>query len=299
MNERNHFIVLKEYIQEKDFHQIDELKNICADYEKVNLKLELDYRLGMKKEEKKSMGAINEFLYFVDDLLVGYLGIASFGGNAGEITGMTHPAWRRRGIGKKLLALVREECGKRNFKKVLLVCDAASGSGTGFVKASGSVYSFSEYGMNVANKQNVPDSRVVNLRKAEKADGREIARQNAIYFGDVEGPVIVPEDAAVDNNTYMVELNGTTIGKIRVDTDGDSAFIGGFGILPEFRSRGYGREALTAALHMLAKSGICNVSLDVACENANALSLYKSCGFMEHSVMDYYEDKQPERESRN
>ncbi|WP_367114841.1 GNAT family N-acetyltransferase [Clostridium sp.] len=53
---------------------------------------------------------MNEFLYYIDGVLIAYLGISSFGGNNGEINGMTHPDFRRNGLFTKLFQLAIEEC---------------------------------------------------------------------------------------------------------------------------------------------------------------------------------------------
>lgn len=86
----------------------------------------------------------------------------------------------------------------------------------------------------------------------------------------------------------MVELDGTTIGKIAVEFDTASAFICGFGILPNFRGKGYGKAALKEALRMANQKDIHEIELDVESKNGTALNLYKACGFKEQSVMNYY-----------
>ena len=40
----------------------------------------------------------------------------------------------------------------------------------------------------------------------------------------------------------MVELKEAIIGKIKVEYSDNSAFICGFGILPDFRCKGYGKQ---------------------------------------------------------
>jgi len=63
----------------------------------------------------------------------------------------------------------------------------------------------------------------------------------------------------------------------------------GFGVLPEFRGRGYGREILRDMLFIMAESGhLKRLLLEVACENRKALGLYQSCGFRETAVYNYY-----------
>lgn len=285
---RDEVICLKKYINEEDYKRINELKNLCRDGD-INLKLELDYKLNIKKEYDNPLEDINEFLYYVDDVLIGYLGICFFGGNTAELTGMVHPNWRRKNIFNKLYKLALEECKRIKAEKILLVCDNKSSSGLEFIKFAGADYSFSEYGMKLENNNAIEVKASINLKKALNLDGKEISRQNSIYFSSqVEKEVFPEEEEKYNSITYMIELNDRTIGKIRTDLDGNSAFIYGFGILPEYRGLGYGREALKSVLAMLKKQNINIVSLEVAAENSRALKLYKSCGFMEENVMDYY-----------
>lgn len=288
---RDEAICLKKYINEEDYKRINELKNLCGDGD-INLKLELDYKLNIKKEFDRPLNDINEFLYYADDVLIGYLGICCFGGYTTEVTGMVHPNWRRKNIFSKLYKLALEECKRINAEKILLVCDNKSNSGLEFIKSLGADYSFSEYSMILNNNNAIEEKTFINLRKALNSDGKEISRQNSLYFSSHGEKEVFPEEEEKYNSiTYMIELQGRIIGKIRTDLNGSSAFIYGFGILPNYRGQGYGRAALNAALAMLKKQNIIVVGLEVAAENSRALNLYKSCGFVEENVMDYYKIK--------
>lgn len=285
----NQTICLKEYINEKDYKDINALHEICNGNDKVNLKLELDYKLNMFKNPEIGINNISEFFYYVEQTLVGYLGVSCFGGYVGEINGMTHPNWRRRGIFKKLFEIAIHQCSKRMFHKVLLLSDGKSDSGGEFIKAVGGKYDFSEYRMRRASKIIPERIDSIRLRKAVKSDGREIGRQNAIFFNDLEEiESCSEEDEVLNKFTYMVELEGSTIGKINIECSDQSAFIYGFGILPDFRGKGYGKAALKEALHLINEKNIYTVELDVECKNSTALNLYKDCGFEEKSIMNYY-----------
>ncbi|WP_261177884.1 N-acetyltransferase [Anaerobacillus sp. CMMVII] len=61
--------------------------------------------------------------------------------------------------------------------------------------------------------------------------------------------------------------------------------------MPEFRGKGYGKEALIGTLQLIQEKNIYDIELDVESKNDNALNLYKACGFEEVSVMNYYEFK--------
>lgn len=285
----NQSICLKEYITEKEYKQINELQDICNSIDKVNLKLELDYKLNMQKNSGIGLKNINEFLYYVDETLVAYIGISSFGSNIGEINGMTHPNWRRKGIAKKLLKIAIEECNERNFNKILLLTDGKSNSGVEFIKAANANYDFSEYRMKRLNNASSESTNSVKLRKAEKIDGKEVERQNKIFFEGVEdNESSQEEEQTLNEGTYMVELKGEAIGKINLEYSDDLTFIYGFGILPDFRGKGYGKAALKEALCLINEKNINEVQLDVECKNNTALNLYKTCGFEEVSVMNYY-----------
>lgn len=287
--EINEMICIKKYISEKEYKEINDLKEICNLKDKTNLKLELDYKLNRSRDEEIGLKNIDEFLYYVGDDLVSYLGISSFGGNIGEINGMTHPDFRRKGIFKKLFQIAIEECRKRNFNKILLLTDGKSHSGIEFIKSMGGKYDFSEYSMKLLKK--IPSERFdfINLRKVIKKDEKEIVRQNVVFFNDIEGSENFLEEEEKKNKiTYMVELHGEIIGKIRVNYKDNLAFICGFGILPSYRGKGYGRATLVETLYLIKGKNISDVELDVECKNSAALNLYKSCGFEEKSIMNYY-----------
>lgn len=289
----NETILLKQYISEKDYKEISELEKICYSQDKTNLKLELDYRLNLFKKHEIGLKEINEFLYYVDDTLVAYLNISTFGdNNIAEINGMTHPNFRRKGLFNKIFQLAVDECKKRKFNKILLLCDGKSSSGINFITSIGGTYDFSEFRMKCFTPNALESTNSLLLRKAEKHDAKEISRQNSIFSNHSDDWEWSPEqEEAFDNDTYMIELNEKIIGKIVINCADNSAFICGFGILPDFRSKGYGKEALKEALNIINKQNISEIELDVECKNNNALNLYKSCGFEKQSVMNYYEFK--------
>jgi ribosomal protein S18 acetylase RimI-like enzyme len=290
--ELNHSISLKQYISKKDYDQIEVLENLCSIHDNVNLKLELKYKLLQKKDYDESLSDINEFFYYIDNTLVGYLGICSFGAGVAEINGTVHPNWRRLNIFKRLYSLAMEECRRRGFKSILLLTDEKSSSGKDFIKSADAKYSSSEYNMKLTGKHDEESCTSINLRKALNSDAKEISKQNKIFFGVEDVKIPEPEEEEKNNRTtYMIELNDQIIGKIKLTIEKDTGYIGGFGILPEYRRKGYGKESMIAAINLLKDKGISDISLDVVTENSNALNLYKSCGFTEQSVMNYFEAK--------
>ncbi|ESU31761.1 hypothetical protein G3A_14680 [Bacillus sp. 17376] len=74
------WIKLKENINDEDYKIINHLQERCLQNDQTALKLELDYKLGVSVDSSKGVQDINEFLYFDGELLIGYMGICSFGG---------------------------------------------------------------------------------------------------------------------------------------------------------------------------------------------------------------------------
>jgi len=295
-NVQNHSIKLKEYLNQVDYNTITKLQNICLDYDKTTLKLELDYKLASAEETVRATGSINEFMYFDGEILVGYIGICHFGGTHLEVNGMVHPEYRRQGIFKKLFQLTTDEWLRRSIKGMLLLCDRNSAPGQAFIKSTAASYKHSEYEMYLQKKIEPPLSETsfndIIFKKATNNHAKEVARQNAIYFGmeyDDSDMIMPEEEERRGMSIFLVENNNGIIGKVHLQLINGLGAIFGLGVLPEYRSKGYGRKIILKSIEMLKTMNAEKIMLQVEAENSNALNLYKSCGFVETSTMDYFE----------
>jgi ribosomal protein S18 acetylase RimI-like enzyme len=176
---------------------------------------------------------------------------------------------------------------------MLLLSDHNSIPGLEFIKCAGAAYDSSEYEMYLRNnaKQNIQLSNVV-LRKATNKDAKEVTKQNSEYFGVEykEEDIIMPEEEEKRGLViYIAEVDNKTIGKVHLEIGDAVSGIYGFGVLPEYRRKGYGREILIKSIEKLKEYSSKEIMLQVAVKNKNALDLYISCGFEETSTMDYYE----------
>ncbi len=288
------------HLHQEDYDLIHLLQSHCSKADQITLKLELDYKRSdaIHLTDEGKLHDINEFMYFSGAQLVGYLGVSVFGGATAppEVTGMVHPNFRRQGVFSTLLQLALAECRRRNAGPVLLLCDRNAASGQKFLEKINAVYRVSEFEMYLQNERTRADERLpcdISFRKATNADAFEVARQNAIYFGDclVEGNdnIPLPEDEEKRGMTiYLAEKNHQLIGKVHLQLTNGLGGIYGLGVLPEHRGKGLGRAILLEAIETLKAASATEIMLQVATENATALSLYKSCGFREASVMDYF-----------
>ena len=300
------WIKLKSGLNQEDYDLINGLLMRCMQNDGITLKLELDYKLSDAKNTSEAAGiqGINEFMYFNGTELIGYVGICGFGGGSAplEITGMVHPAYRRHGIFTKLHELVKDECRRRNAAGVLLLCDKKSDSGHEFLNSFGALYKYSEFEMYLRDEHKGIAKELLHeiiLRKASNEDAGEVARQNAIYSSDraeqedKDAPaeiLLLPEEEEKRGMTiYLAESEEEIIGKVHLQVSSGIGGIYGLGVLPEYRGKGYGRAILLKAVEKLKAVKAEQIMLQVAAENEKALSLYKSCGFEEMSVMDYFE----------
>jgi len=300
------WIKLKKLLSHEDYTLIHALEILCSKDEQITLKLELDHKLSDADNniDKSLTSDINEFMYFDADKLIGYIGICSFGDESGplEITGMVHPEYRRQGIFSKLFELVAAECRRRKVRSFLVLCDRKSISGQKFLAKAGALLTVSEFEMYLQDEkieQGENKLLDVNLRKASNADALEITRQDAIYFShrthqeneEVPKPgIVLPEDWEKRGLTvYLAEKDEKVIGKVNLQLIKGVGGIYGLGVLPENRGKGFGRVILLNAIQKLKQAEATTIMLQVVAENTTALNLYRSCGFRETSVMDYFE----------
>lgn len=296
MDNKNISIKLKEYLNNEDYKEVKNLQMICNSYDKTELKLELDYKLNISAQNSKSINNINEYMYYDRCNLIGYLGICNFGGYSYELNGMVHPNYRRQGIFTKLFQVSKHELAYRNAKQILLLTDSTSQSGEKFIKTTKATYEHSEYEMYLNNDLNIiagnESTNDIILIKATNRDAKKIAYQNSIYFNSEydESDMIMPEEEEKRGMTiYLVKANNKVIGKVHLQIENSLGSIYGLGVLPEYRSKGYGRKIILKAIDSLKTVQMKKIMLQVSINNSNALNLYKSCGFEETSIMDYYQ----------
>jgi ribosomal protein S18 acetylase RimI-like enzyme len=301
---RNPWLKLTEGIYQEDYELINRLQKRCISEDQTTLKLELDYKLGVYSgTDCEGMRQINEFMHFDGNELIGYLGICEFGGvdTPLEVNGMVHPEYRCQGVFGTLSRLVIAEWRRRSPKSMLLLSDRKSEGGQAFIKRTGARYHHSEHEMYLQTSQPEVhyDFEGIIFRKATNADAWEIHRQNAIYFGDklgeeetsdlMEGMILPEEEEKRGMTIYLAEVDQQVIGKVHIQLSSGIGGIYGLGVLPEYRGKGYGRATLLKAVDKLKEANAGDIMLQVSVENANALRLYQSCGFVETSTMDYFE----------
>ncbi|MBP2242752.1 ribosomal protein S18 acetylase RimI-like enzyme [Cytobacillus eiseniae] len=266
----------------KQLKEIKELQEICEKGEPFQLKLNWDMLQSREANE------INDFFHYEDGKLVGFLGLYGFG-NKVEVCGMVAPSWRRKGIFTKLYLDAAEILKERGVQEILFNAPAKSESAKLFLKTIPCSYAFSEYQMKWEERE-LREQKDVTLRLANDDDFETIIQLDVQCFGFEDADAHDYNIRISRNNSeqfYIIEAEGHSVGKMRVDHQDGEAWIYGFAVFPGYQGKGIGRKALTNVLIEEHKKGF-PIFLEVEATNANALGLYESCSFKAYHVQDYY-----------
>ncbi len=233
----------------------------------------------------------NDFLYYEDNRLMGYLFVEGWGSRDREITGMVHPDHRRRGIFSSLLAAARKECRIRDVRKMILVCERASQSGQAFVQSTGAQLEFSEHEMILgAFRERRDIHKGLDIRQADRNDLNAIISILATDSGNVDSISRWITKLFDDQSSrfYLATLDGKPVGCLRLDYMSDQVGIYAFEVRLGYRGRGYGRQMLEETIRAISAESQKCIMLDVETDNTNALGLYLSCGFEIKTTYNYY-----------
>ncbi len=284
--EEKHGLYMRQVLHAAELAEIEHLAHICNTCDGLDLKLNWEVLRTRPGDQT------NDFLYYQNGQLVGYLPLFVFNATEAEISGMVHPDYRRQGIFTQLLASAKKECYARGLQKLVFIVEHLSSSGHCFVDALQAQYHHSEYKMVLGLSPNTELSAIpLEFRRAVATECATLAHITAVSFDLNEQDIdwYTPQSLqAPRRHFYVALLNGAYVGKVDVTFGEDEAFIYGFGVLPEYRRRGYGRQILLLTIQDILTHGQQQIALEVAVENERALELYHSCGFQEISRYNYY-----------
>ncbi len=284
-NNQNQGLITKQTLTNAELADIEQLADFCNNYECLHMRLNW-------LRTRPPANETNDFLYYEDDTLVGYLNVSSYGTKEKELIGMVHPDHRCKGIFRTMLAAATEECLHRGVRQLILICDHASHSGLACVEAIGAHHAFSEHEMALGpfQQKHSPDEWL-HIRKAGVDDAEALTSIMATDFGDLDEAqhYITSFLPRPDQPFYLATLDQEPIGCLRLDETADSVGIYGFVVRPEYRGRGYGRQLLESVIRTLQATSQRPITLEVETNNTNAIGLYQSCGFEVKTTYDYYE----------
>jgi ribosomal protein S18 acetylase RimI-like enzyme len=286
-------LIKKSTLIDEEIAEIKQLTDLCNAYEGLYM------RLSFTMLRERSGRANNDFLYYEQNMLVGYLAMDDWGMDEKEVVVMVRPEFRRKGISTALLVAAREECRQREISRLLLVCEQSSLSGQGYVKAIGARLDFSEHEMVLANFQerSTFDERL-SLHEVGRGDIDAVAAVLSASFDDPEPLVtanLLKRFAQEPPPRIYLATFGEgevsckePVGTLRLDEFDGVIGIYGFGVVPDYRRRGYGRQMLEEVIRTIRATSQQPIMLDVETDNTPAIGLYTSCGFRIKTTYNYY-----------
>ena len=259
------------------------LAETCNRLEGLTLKLNVS-------RDPEGMPA-NKWLYYDQGALVGYAALDG-GSPEAELCGMVAPSHRRKGIGRALLNAVTDACRRASVYRLLLICEDASTSGRGFVRAIDAAHSFSELHMEMDAPSAAGNSRSdVLVRDVAPADYDALAEALVSAFGgsyDYTRARIEAETGEADGRYLVGEVNGRLVGGLKLYEHDGRAGVYAFGVSQDERGKGYGRAILQQTMEMARANGYPRIYLEVDDDNTVARRLYESSGFQTTTTYGYY-----------
>ena len=291
--EQRQGLVQKQTLTRDEINAIRELAWRCEQAEQLHM------RIDWSMLSNRSGNTTNDFFYYENNRLVGYLALNDSSGAENEIMGMVHPAYRRHSIFSLLISAAFAECRTRGLWHMILVCERRAVSGQAFVRALDATYSESEHEMWLTEvKERGPIDDRLTVRPARRSEIDALVLVQSESFGQLEERTRRRIEARMDDperSTYYIGVFGEPevgceepVGALRIDIIEDIVGIYAFGIRPEYWGRGYGRQMLEEVIQLLHEQGYQKIMLDVDVENTRAVHLYTSCGFTVRTTYDYY-----------
>lgn len=286
-NDAKHDLIAKSTLTPGEIAAIEQLINVCDTHDGLRI------RIGAEMLRERRGDETNDFLYYVDEQLVGYLEADSYGRKEKELTGMVHPDFRRQGIFAALFTAAKEELQQRGVQKLIFVCEHKSEPGRAFLATSGTELAYAEHEMWLGTfHERGRRTEGLSMRRAGTEDIDTIVSFLATDSGNVEGVkgwVTELMGKPAQFWFFLVSLNGQPLGTVRLDFMDDVIGIYAFEVRPGYRGLGYGREMLEQLIHIAKAESNKPIMLDVETGNTNAAGLYLSCGFEIKTTYDYYE----------
>jgi ribosomal protein S18 acetylase RimI-like enzyme len=265
------------------------LAETCNRLEGLTLKLNVN-------RDAENMPA-NKWLYYDHGELIGYAALDG-GPPEAELCGMVAPAYRRKGIGRALFDAATDACRRASMYRLLLICEDASASGQGFVRALGAPHSFSELHMEMDATPNpnrvdgaTRASGGVRVREVVAADYHALAEVLVSAFGGSYDRTLarIEEEARERDGRYLVaEVDGRLVAGLKLYEHDGRAGIYAFGVDAEERGKGYGRAILRETIEIARLNGSPRIYLEVDDDNTVARRLYESSGFQTTTTYGYY-----------
>lgn len=240
-------------------------------------------------------GLPSHYLAYKQDALAGYLQLFHPRQEEVEMTAVTHPDHRRRGIFSTLLEAARREMSKwPTIQRTIMVVDSRSEAGSDYLLNRGATLEETEYLMELLALPQPPAiPRGFRISPMGPEDVEPVAALSVEVFPENPEDAVSAIRRTVESEgriKFKASAGETLVGFGGLSWEGNRASIFGLGIAPGARRKGYGSALLYSiareALERLPKGTA--ITLEVSKRNSGALGLYRRLGFGVRGSYDYY-----------
>jgi ribosomal protein S18 acetylase RimI-like enzyme len=269
-----------------DLREIRKLVDICKKADGFETK----FYYNILKDRR--IPEFDDYFYYLNGNLVGYLAIFCFKENEAEVSACVHPKNRHQGIFKRLFAEASDELRRRGIQDALLLVQHATQPAETICEHYNATFSHAEHEMTAKRFVDIPDLPEIILRDVTKDDAMELARIDAAGFDTDFNKMVYRFLNGMndkDRTVWMATHNGENIGKVHVRFDEDGkGYIHDLCVPHEHRRKRYAMSMVQETLIKLKKMGFKVVYLDVEATNPNAIELYAKCGFETTAIHDFW-----------
>ena len=269
-------------------HPVRELERLCQQSDELKGSLFLDPSLNFSPDVPCLL-TLHE-----GDTLAGAMTFFAPTQEEAEIVGLTHPAYRRRGVFRALLAAAAQRAQLLQIPDFLLVCEPQSKDGTAALASFPLQLDHTEYALRYDPAQT--DARLtipegLTLEHATEADLPELAIISAESFSEEPERAMHFMELALVSKTRrqcIARLHGVPVALGALGIEDGEATLFGLGVRSDLQNHGIGRGLVALLLREAQTAGIEDILIEVDSTNARAHHLYQSCGFRAQASYDYF-----------
>jgi ribosomal protein S18 acetylase RimI-like enzyme len=272
----------------KTFSSVRELESVCKAHDGLAGSLSFDPTLNFSPDIPSL------FALYEDETLAGACILFAPAKDEAEISALTHPAYRGRGVFRALAVAAAKSAEQFGIPDLLFLCEPKSAAGLAALAAYGVTLDHMEYclrfdGTDASKRLDVPAG--LALQRAAVTDLPDMARISAESFSEDAERALHFLELAVKSDTrvqYLARFEDSPAAIGAVGYSDGEATIYGLGVLPCLQGKGIGRGIIALLLQEISTHGEKEILIEVDSTNTSALHLYRSCGFAAEATYGYY-----------
>ncbi len=237
------------------------------------------------------------FLLYDQKQLVSVLTIFQMNEREAEISGYTLPDKRKKGYFTALLNAAEEELLDFDIYDMVFVAEPNSTSGKMAALSLGASFIKSEYLLRLKLEDYTKkySEFLSNLNFIVTPLTSKDIMQAAYIHSEIFKTEFQESEELIQNVLesdcmvcYGAKLEEELIGICNVNYGKNKASIFGYGVIPRFQGKGYGKGLINYVLRQLIKDKVSEVTLQVSSNSKNAMKIYNYLGFQIVTQYDYY-----------